>query len=423
MHEARCMCELIPRLETRTKVVVVMHCREWEKTTATAPLALAALPNSELHIHGARDSRADLSHLSREDRRLLLLYPSEGASPLTSELVSQDPRPVTLIVPDGNWRQAARAARRLPGLAEVERVFLPEGRPTAWGLRQEPKPGGLATIEAIARALGVLESREIEEQLERLLAENVYRTHLTRGASQKEWNDPVQILYQDDDLLVINKPSGLPVHRGRGVETPPLLQRLRDQMGEWVYPVHRLDGGTSGALLIARTPEIAARLSQQFEAGSVEKRYLALCRGKDPTLTRVEHALAREDGTERVPAVTDLTFLGSFERYGLYEVRPKTGRKHQIRLHLKHMSHPIIGDVRYGKGEHNMLFRERFGFHRLALHALSLRFTSPRTGEPIYVEAPLPFEFRSLLEAIGLAEFASGAPVDPVRSPASTDGA
>ncbi|OQX67098.1 MAG: hypothetical protein B6A08_17120 [Sorangiineae bacterium NIC37A_2] len=263
----------------------------------------------------------------------------------------------------------------------------------------------------------------MEEQLERLLAENVYRTHLTRGASQKEWNDPVQILYQDDDLLVINKPSGLPVHRGRGVETPPLLQRLRDQMGEWVYPVHRLDGGTSGALLIARTPEIAARLSQQFEAGSVEKRYLALCRGKDPTLTRVEHALAREDGTERVPAVTDLTFLGSFERYGLYEVRPKTGRKHQIRLHLKHMSHPIIGDVRYGKGEHNMLFRERFGFHRLALHALSLRFTSPRTGEPIYVEAPLPFEFRSLLEAIGLAEFASGAPVDPVRSPASTDGA
>lgn len=416
------MCALIPRLETRTKLVVVMHCREWEKTTATAPLALAALPHSELHIHGARDRRTDLSHLTQEGRRLLLLYPSEGAVPLTPELLQGDPRPVTLIVPDGNWRQAARAARRLPELSDVPRVFLPEGRPTAWGLRHEPKPGGLATIEAIARAFGVLESREVEEQLERLLAENVYRTHLTRGASQEEWTDPVDILHQDEDLLVINKPSGLAVHRGRGVETPPLLQRLRDQMGEWVYPVHRLDSGTSGALLIARTPEIAARLSQQFESGRVEKRYLALCRGRDQSLTRVEHPLSRDDGEERVPAVTDFTFLGSFERYGLYEARPSTGRRHQIRLHLKHKSHPIIGDVRYGKGEHNLLFRERFDFHRLALHALSLRFFSPRTGEPLLVWAPLPPEFRSLLAAIGLSAFEGGAPPEQTLGPASPAG-
>src|SRR5690606_35589128 len=149
------------------------HCREWEKTTATAALALAALPHSELHIEGARDRRTDLSHLTQEGRRLFLLYPSEGAVPLTPELLQGDPRPVTLIVPDGNWRQAARAARRLPELSDVPRVFLPERRPTAWGLRYEPKPGGLATIEAIARAFGVLESREVEEQLERLLAENV----------------------------------------------------------------------------------------------------------------------------------------------------------------------------------------------------------------------------------------------------------
>lgn len=403
MHEARCLCASIPRLETKAKVVVVMHCREWDKTTATAPLALAALPNSELHIHGARDQPIDVEHLLTEDRRLLILYPSEGAQPLTSEFIAGDPRPVTLIVPDGNWRQAARVARRIPALAASERVYLPEGRPTAWGLRHEPKAGGLATLEAIARALGILEGPEVAERLERLLAESVYQTHLTRGAAKERWVEPIEILYRDEDVLVINKPSGLPVHRGRGVETPPLLQRLRDQMGEWVYPVHRLDSGTSGALLIARTPELASKLSEQFEAGLVEKRYLALCRGHDPGLVRVEHPLARDGGEERVRAITDFTLLGSFERYGLYEARPSTGRRHQIRLHLKHASHPIIGDVRYGKGEHNILFRERFGFHRLALHARSLRFFSPRSGEPIVVEAPLPDDFQRLIVSLGLA--------------------
>lgn len=406
MHEARCICSAIPRLDARSKVVVVMHCREWDKTTATAPLALAALPHSELHIHGARDRPIDVKHLLTENRRLLILYPSEGAEPLTTELVERDPRPVTLIVPDGNWRQAARVARRIPELAASERVYLPEGRPTAWGLRHEPKPGGLATLEAIARALGVLEGPEVAEQLERLLAESVYQTHLTRGAAVERWVEPIEILYRDEDLLVINKPSGIAVHRGRGVETPPLLQRLRDQMGEWVYPVHRLDSGTSGALLIARTPELASRLSEQFEAGMVEKHYLALCRGKDPDLVRVDHPLARDGGEERVPAVTEFTLLGSFERYGLYEARPSTGRRHQIRLHLKHASHPIIGDVRYGKGEHNLLFRERFGFHRLALHAKSLRFLSPSSGEPITVKAPLPGEFWDLLVGLGLSNCA-----------------
>lgn len=403
MHEARCLCEVIPRLETKTKVVVVMHCREWEKTTATAPLALAALPNSELHIHGARDQRTSLDHLKDEGRRLLVLYPGEGAQPLARALEHDDPRPVTLVVPDGNWRQAARAARRLPGLAHAERVYLPEGRPTAWGLRHEPKPGGLATIEAIARALGILENQAIAEALERLLAESVHRTHLTRGAAKEHWAAPVEVLYRDEDLLVINKPSGLPVHRGRGVEVPPLLQRLRDQVGEWVYPVHRLDSGTSGALLVARTPELASRLSEQFEKGVVKKFYLALCRGRDASLTRVDHAIARDKGLEKVPAVTELRFLGGFERYGLYEAHPTTGRRHQIRLHLKHASHPIIGDVRYGKGEHNLIFRERFGFRRLALHARRIEFLSPRTGEPIKVDAPLPDDFRTLLEAIDLA--------------------
>jgi tRNA pseudouridine65 synthase len=143
-----------------------------------------------------------------------------------------------------------------------------------------------------------------------------------------------------------------------------------------------------------------------------DKRYLALCRGHDPQLTRVDHPLAKEPGAERREAVTDFRWLGSFQRYGLYEARPHTGRTHQIRRHLKHVSQPIIGDVRYGKGDHNRLFREQFGFRRLALHCHHITFDHPRGAHPLRLHAPLDREFTCLLEAIGLSSFGSRAP-DP----------
>ena len=137
---------------------------------------------------------------------------------------------------------------------------------------------------------------------------------------------------------------------------------------------------------------MARRLQELFETGRIEKRYLALVRGITPEAGVIDHPLPRSREGPRVPAVTEYRRLATFERYSLVEAFPKTGRLHQIRRHFKHISHPLIGDVRYGKGEHNRYFRERFGLHRLALHAAELAFVHPTTGEKLRIDAPLPEE-------------------------------
>ena len=163
---------------------LVMHCREVKKTTATAPVALSALLNSERHEHGERGAALDLRHLHDENRRVLVLFPSERARPLTSDLVLEDSRPVTLVVPDGNWRQATRIPERVPGLVDAERVTLAPGPPTRWGIRRETREAGLSTFEAIARALGVLESKEVQEKLEAVFELMVNVTIAQRGTSK-----------------------------------------------------------------------------------------------------------------------------------------------------------------------------------------------------------------------------------------------
>lgn len=208
----------------------------------------------------------------------------------------------------------------------------------------------------------------------------------------------LQILHQDDSLVAVNKPSGMAVHRGWSQERQPVLQVLRDQIGRRVYPVHRLDRGTSGALVLALDPGTARGLQEQLEDGTARKRYLALVRGIPPEEGVIDHPIPRAPDGPRVPAVTEFRRLGTFERYALLEVVPRTGRLHQIRRHLKHISHPLIGDVRYGKGEHNRLFRERFGLHRLALHALELELARP----PLRLVAPIPDDLAGPLRAMGL---------------------
>ena len=170
-----------------------------------------------------------------------------------------------------------------------------------------------------------------------------------------------------------------------------------------VHAVHRLDRATSGVLLFALDPGTAGRMQELFAEGRVEKRYLALVRGIPPESGVIDHPIPRDVGGPRVPAVTEFRRLAAFERYALIEARPRTGRLHQIRRHLKHISHPLIGDVRYGKGEHNRLFRERFGLHRLALHALELAFEHPETGEPVRIVAPVPEDLAGPLRAMGVA--------------------
>lgn len=199
------------------------------------------------------------------------------------------------------------------------------------------------------------------------------------------------ILYRDDRIVAADKPAGLLVHRGWANDRDVLMMRVRDAVGCHVHPIHRLDRGASGVVLFALDKEAAAALSQQFEARAVAKTYRALVRGvPQPAELTIDHPIPRTEGGPRVESITDVRVLEIFGRYSWVEARPRTGRMHQIRRHLKHISCPLIGDVRYGKGEHNRLFRSEYALHRLALHACRLELEHPFTGDRLSIDAPLP---------------------------------
>ena len=221
-----------------------------------------------------------------------------------------------------------------------------------------------------------------------------------QGAATLDRQSSLPIVYRSAGLVAVDKPSGLAVHRGHSQDSVHALELVRDQVGAYVYPVHRLDRGTSGVLVFALTPEAARSLSSAFEAGSVEKRYLAIVRGVPPENARVDHPLSRDHGKTPQSAVTELRTLVRYGRYALVEAIPRSGRTHQIRRHLKHLSCPIIGDVRYGKGDHNRWFRTRYAFHRLALHASSLTLFDTTTQEHVTIHAPLPEAFATTLVAL-----------------------
>lgn len=220
----------------------------------------------------------------------------------------------------------------------------------------------------------------------------------------------LSLLYRDEALVVVDKPAGLIVHRGWAQDEVTVLSLLRDLLGHWVYPAHRLDRGTSGALIFANTAEVAGQLGEAFAADRVHKRYLALVRGRAPDQALIDHPLAKEPGKPKMPSQTRMARLFNAavrneltdveRQYSWVEAFPLTGRAHQVRRHLKHLSHPIIGDVRYGKSEHNHLFQRRFGLTRMALHAERVSFAHPISGELLEVCAPLPDDLRSVWAAL-----------------------
>lgn len=217
---------------------------------------------------------------------------------------------------------------------------------------------------------------------------------------------PLQILWRDDDLVAVYKPAGWLVHR-TGLdagETRFVMQALRDQLGQRVYPVHRLDKGTCGVLVMGLHADAARVLSQAFEHHRVEKRYLALVRGHAPAGMRVDHALRPDDAPPHAPvqpARTELRCLARVElpeasdtrfpttRAALVEALPETGRRHQIRRHLKHIAHPILGDATHGKGPLNRWWAERLGLQRLWLHAWQLTLPHPATGQRLVLPSGL----------------------------------
>lgn len=208
------------------------------------------------------------------------------------------------------------------------------------------------------------------------------------------------ILYLDADLVVASKPAGWLVHRGWARDGDILMIRVRDAIDQWVYPVHRLDRGASGCVVFGLSPEAARALADAFAARAVSKRYLALVRGVPAERGVIDHPIARQPGGERVEAITEYERLAVAGRYSLLEARPLTGRLHQIRRHLKHIACPLIGDVRYGKGEHNRLFRESHDLHRLALHALEITVPHPATGAPTTFAAPIPEDLERTFTAL-----------------------
>ncbi|MCP4448065.1 MAG: pseudouridylate synthase [Myxococcales bacterium] len=216
----------------------------------------------------------------------------------------------------------------------------------------------------------------------------------------------MEILYRDEHVVAVNKPSGVLVHRGWDNDKVVLMTEVRDAIDQWVYPVHRLDRGSSGVVLFALSSEVAATLGAEFAGQRVEKRYLALVRGVPEESGVIDHDIPKKEKGERVPAVSEYRRLAVAGRYSLVEVRPRTGRLHQIRRHMKHISCPLIGDVRYGKGEHNRHFRDNYGLHRLALHSHGLAVQHPRGAGTLEIRAPLPEELARAFVQLGVIESA-----------------
>ena len=223
--------------------------------------------------------------------------------------------------------------------------------------------------------------------------------------SMSEGDTPDQglsVLYEDEALIVIDKPPKRLVHRSPlEPRDRPVMGELRDQIGTWVYPVHRLDRATSGLLLFARSAEVARLICAQFEARAVKKSYAAIVRGHLEGQQKIDHPLKEprdriadalvDPDKARQSAVSWCTACARAElpipigrystaRYSLVSLSPETGRRHQLRRHMHLISHPIIGDTSYGKGEHNRLFRREWGCDRLLLAATSLQLQHPLTG-------------------------------------------
>ena len=231
----------------------------------------------------------------------------------------------------------------------------------------------------------------------------------------------LEILYQDEVLVAVNKPAGMLVHRSwlDRHETQFVMQTLRDQIGQLVYPIHRLDRPTSGVLLFALNSEIANLLCLQFEQKQIEKQYLAVVRGyvtghgeiDYPLKVQLDKIADKFSQPDKAPqsAVTFYEGLQTVEmpygvgryatsRYSLVRLIPQTGRKHQLRRHMKHIFHPILGDTQYGDLHQNRALMEHTGCARLLLHAEKLTFAHPLTQRPMTIQAGLDAQWQNLMQ-------------------------
>lgn len=253
----------------------------------------------------------------------------------------------------------------------------------------------------------VCEAQQVDEQLE-----------------VDEDKPVLTIIYQDEYLVAVDKPAGLFVHRSYldRHEKYFALQLVRDQVGKYVYPIHRLDRPTSGVLLFALDEETARRMNDKFDERQIEKTYYALVRGfldeqgdidhpLKPKLDKIGDKYSNQDKEAQAAQTYYQTLahgviakpLGRYDsvRYSLVKLSPKTGRRHQIRRHLAHLRNPIIGDINYGDNKQNPFFHQEFGFKRLMLFAQSLAFEHPITQKPLLIEAQFDAQWLQVFNRLG----------------------
>ena len=229
----------------------------------------------------------------------------------------------------------------------------------------------------------------------------------------------LEILFEDEDFVAINKPHGLLVHKSSiAADTSEFaLQLLRDQIGKKVYPAHRLDRKTAGVLLFSLNKEMDSAIQTAFSQNLIKKEYLAVLRGHTDPEGTIDYPLKKENGTiqealthYQTLAATEIDLpFGKFptSRYSLVLAKPETGRMHQLRRHFAHIFHPIIGDRPHGCNKQNKLWKDTFQHDTMLLHAKSLAFSHPKTQENIFIQAQIQPEFERALGILNIEYFSS----------------
>ena len=223
----------------------------------------------------------------------------------------------------------------------------------------------------------------------------------------------LEIIYEDEYMLCVTKPNNVLVHHAyhsRNMsDEKSLLQLIQEQIGLKTYPIHRLDRKTSGAILLAKNKEYVSEFQDLFTNNEIQKIYYGVVRGFSPASKTIDSPVKGRDANVHKEALTELKTLENItleipvkpydtSRYSLVELFPKTGRMHQLRVHSNKISHPLIGDAKYGDKNHDVMFDENFGFKNLFLHAGKLEFTHPFTNEKLILKASFPKDWIALFE-------------------------
>ena len=222
--------------------------------------------------------------------------------------------------------------------------------------------------------------------------------------------DKIDIIFEDDYIIAINKPNNFLVHQSNyagNLNEQSVVEFLIDQTGKMFYPIHRLDRKTSGILLLSKEKETVKKFQSLFTENTIQKTYYAVVRGFSPENGIINSPIKNEDSKVYKEALTNYETIRSVEldipvhpydksRYSLMKLIPKTGRMHQLRKHLNKISHPIIGDYKYGDRFHNRNFENNFNWNYLFLHAHSLEFVHPISNEKLTLKADFPTDWQDL---------------------------